>query len=319
MFIGDPRRVPRPSRDGASVGQADLRPTRGYRPDARRSFAPGRGCGVESANVRFLGFFHGFVAPFRGGAYIARERLWRYLVVPVVLNLLLGAGTMAAAARFFHEELGQILNSAPVMGWIFLFVMTVLGGVVLFIVLQPLLAAVFSDRLSEIVEKRVRGSAPAVPLLASSGRALVHALLKLVFYGLALVVGLALTALTGLGSLVGVGLGALFLAYDGFDYPLARRGATFGAKWAYLLRHPGLTIGFGLGSTLLYLVPLAVLVAPSFTAVGATLAFLDDEAASAARAEKRAAAAAAKAAAQADTKTPNAPENQHNRIDISAT
>ena len=83
-------------------------------------------------------------------------------------------------------------------------------------------------------------------------------------------------------------LGALFLAYDGFDYPLARRGTwDFGAKWAYLARHPGLTLGYGLGATLLYLVPLAFVVAPPFAAVGATLAFLDDETA---RARRQAAA-----------------------------
>ena len=58
-----------------------------------------------------------------------------------------------------------------------------------------------------------------------------HGLLKLVLYGIALVVGLGLTAVTGgLGSLIGIALGGLSLAYDGFDYPLARRGASFGAQ-----------------------------------------------------------------------------------------
>ena len=97
-------------------------------------------------------------------------------------------------------------------------------------------------------------------------------------YVVALTVGLALTAATGgLGSLGGIALGALFMAYDGFDYPLARRNLGFRAKWGYLARHPGLTIGYGLGATLLYLVPLAFVVAPPFAAVGATLAFLDDD------------------------------------------
>ena len=105
-----------------------------------------------------------------------------------------------------------------------------------------------------------------------------HGLLKLVLYAIALVTGLALTALTGIGSLVGLGLAALFLAYDGFDYPLARRGATFGAKWVYLVRHPAQTMGFGAGATLLYLIPFAFLVAPPFAAVGATLVFLEAEA-----------------------------------------
>jgi CysZ protein len=222
-----------------------------------------------------VGFFRGFLAPFRGGLYIARHRLWPYLLLPILLDLALGAATMFASARYWREELASTLTSAPVIGWIFLAVMTVLGGVVLFLVAQPLLLAVFADRLSERVERAVRGTAPAAPFIASTGRALVHGLLKLVLYGLALVVGLGLTAVTGIGSLVGVGLGAIFLAYDGFDYPLSRRGASFGKKWAYLARHPAQTIGFGLGSTLLYLIPLAVFVAPPFVAAGATLVFLE--------------------------------------------
>ena len=224
-----------------------------------------------------MGFFRGFVAPFRGAVFVAREGLWRHMVLPVVLNIALGLGTMVAASRFWKQELAGAVEGSPVVGWIFVAVMTVLGGVILFILLQPLLSAIFCDRLAETVERRVRGSAPSVPFLSSAGKALAHGLLKLALYALALGIGLALTAVTGVGSLVGVGLGALFLAYDGFDYPLARRGATFGGKWAYLAKNPGLTLGYGLGSYVLYLVPLALLVAPPFAAAGATLAYLDAE------------------------------------------
>jgi hypothetical protein len=52
---------------------------------------------------------------------------------------------------------------------------------------------------------------------------------------------------------------------------------TFKGKWAYLLRHPAITIGYGAGATLLYLIPFAVFVAPPFAGVGATLVFMEDE------------------------------------------
>ena len=103
-------------------------------------------------------------------------------------------------------------------------------------------------------------------------------MLKLLFYGIAVVVSMLLFSATGgLGIVVGFALGGLSLAYDGFDYPLARRGAGFGAKWAFLARNPMLTIGYGFGATVLYLIPLAVFVASPFAAVGATLAFIDLE------------------------------------------
>jgi len=230
-----------------------------------------------------VGLFRGFLAPFRGAIYIARERMWRHLIVPIIVNLALGVGTLLAAARFWRQDLAEFTAGSPVVGWIFLVVMTFLGGVLLFILLQPLVNAIFCDRLAEAVEKRVRGNAPRVPVLASVGKALGHGLLKLIFYAIALGLGLGLTAVTGVGSLVGIGLGAIFLAYDGFDYPLSRRGATFAGKWAYLGKNPGLALGYGLGTYALYLVPLAFLVAPPFAAVGATLAYLEADSRAAGR------------------------------------
>jgi uncharacterized protein involved in cysteine biosynthesis len=225
-----------------------------------------------------MGFFRGLVAPFRGGVYVMRHPLKRYLLVPFVLSVALAIITMVAARRYWGQELESMVASSPVLGNFFIGIMTVVGSVVLFLIAQPLLLAVFSDQLSERVEREVLGTAHTVPFLTSTGRALVHGLLKLVLYGIALVIGLGLTAVTGgLGSLIGIALAALSLAYDGFDYPLARRGASFGAKWAFLARHPGLTVGYGIGATVLYLIPLAVFVASPFAAVGATLAYIDTE------------------------------------------
>src|SRR5262245_31281233 len=229
-----------------------------------------------------MGFFRGLFAPFRGGLYVMRHPLKRYLVVPLLLSVGLAMVTMFAARQYWGRELESMVSGSPVLGNFFLGIMTVVGGVVLFLIGQPLLLAVFSDQLSERVERDVLGKAYTVPFLTSTGRALVHGLLKLVLYAVALVVGLGLTAVTGgLGSLIGIALGGLSLAYDGFDYPLARRGASFGAKWAFLASHPGLTVGYGIGATLLYMIPFAVFVASPFAAVGATLAYIDLDKASA--------------------------------------
>lgn len=258
-----------------------------------------------------MGLFRGFLAPFRGAIYIARERLWRHLIVPMLLNLALGVATLAVAGRYLKPEIAARLGDMPVLQWITLVGLSLLAGALIFILLQPLLSAVFCDRLSETVERRVRGTVPSMPLLASIGHALVHGLLKLALYGVAIGVGFALFAFTGIGSLVGVALGAIFLAYDGFDYPLARRNASFGAKWAYLMKHPFLSVGYGLGTYTLYLVPLAFVVAPPFAAAGATLAFLEDESREEARKSRAAAKALSKSAAASS-------EPKHNPVDISA-
>jgi uncharacterized protein involved in cysteine biosynthesis len=228
-----------------------------------------------------MGFFRGFFAPFRGGLYMLRHPLKRYLFMPFVLSAVLAVATMIGVHTWLVNDIhgpNPLFHVSPPLDWLVMAFLTLLFGAVLFLIGQPVLNAVFVDRLSERVERDVVGTAPTAPFFASTGRALVHGLLKLVLYGIAFVVGLGLTAVTGgLGSLIGIGLGALSLAYDGFDYPLARRHATFGAKWAFLARHPGLTVGYGIGATLLYLIPFAVFVASPFAAVGATLAYIDLE------------------------------------------
>lgn len=224
-----------------------------------------------------MGFFRGLLAPFRGAAFLSRERLWHLVLLPALANLVLATGAALAFANYWREELAHKTVGTPALDWLLFGAATAVGALVLFIVFQPVAGAIFNDHLSERVERKLRGDVPRAPFFASVGRSLVHALLKLVLYGLAVVAGLGLTAVTGIGGAIGVALGVLFLAYDGFDFPLARRGVGFGGKWRYLALHPALTIGYGVGAMLLYLVPLAFLIAPPLAAVGATLAFIDAE------------------------------------------
>jgi len=246
-----------------------------------------------------VGFVRGFLAPFRGALFIAQQRLWRYLLLPLLINIGLALATLWGAAIFLRQEFDGMIRSTPVLGWIGLVAITGVLGAVLFIVLQPVLGAIFNDRLSARVETQVRGKAAEAPFLLSTGQAIGHGLLKLLLYAVALVIGMVLTTLTGIGSVIGLGLGAIFLAYDGFDFPLSRRGKGFAAKWGYLGRHPAMALGFGVGATVLYFIPLAFVVAPPFAAAGATLVFLDADARAEARAARRAQRAQLKAARRA--------------------
>ncbi len=222
-----------------------------------------------------MGLLRGFLAPFRGAAFVARHRLWGYVLLPILVNAALSGTTLYFAARYVRRELATLFVSSPTVAWILLVVLTMLLGTVLFIVAQPIVGAPFCDLLSEKVEEKVRGTRPSVGFFSAAFRSVLHGLLKAVFYAAALLLGIALSAVTGVGGAVGLAFGAVFLAYDGFDYPLARRNASFADKWRYLAAHPGLTAGYGLGTTLLYLIPFAILIAPPFAAAGATLAFLN--------------------------------------------
>jgi CysZ protein len=225
-----------------------------------------------------VGFFHGLVAPFRGVAFVARHHLWWYLLLPALINLVLVSATIALAIHLVRERFGTPDGLATsILAWIGIAVVSALLALLLFIVGQAVVGAPFVDSLTERTEALVRGEHPRVGLLTSSWQAVWHGLLKGLLYAVALLLTLALSALTVVGGLVWIAVSALFLAFDGFDYPLARRKVGFGGKWRYLVLHPGQTLGYCVGATLLYLVPLAIVVAPAFAAVGATLAYLDTD------------------------------------------
>jgi uncharacterized protein involved in cysteine biosynthesis len=208
---------------------------------------------------------------------VARHRLWHFLLVPALLNTALVAGSVLLGVRVGRRLLGtgSVASSLPVA--IGLWAVAVLLGLVFFVVSQPLLAAPFVDALTEKTESVVRGTHPRIGFWVGVWRSLLHGGLKLLCYLGALALVWALTVLTGVGGGIGAVLSAVLLAYDGFDYPLGRRDAGFGRKWRYLLLHPGQTLGYCVGTSLLYLFLPAIVVAPAFAAVGATLVFLDTD------------------------------------------
>ena len=139
-----------------------------------------------------MGFFRGFVAPFRGAIFVSRERLWHLVVLPVLMNIALAGAAAWAAARYWGQELADRAIGSEALASLLFVAVTGLGAIVLFVILQPLLGAISNDILAERVERKVLGETPRPPFFASAGRAMGHAILKLVLYALAFVTGLGL-------------------------------------------------------------------------------------------------------------------------------
>jgi len=218
-----------------------------------------------------VGLFRGIWAPFRGALFVARHKLWWHVLLPFIINLVLAVGAGLFAADLVQSQ----LEYEGFWQWIAVIVVALL----LFIFGQPVIAAPFVDILTEKVEVIVTGKTESMSLVKSIFLALWHGLLKSGLYAVGLLVTAVLFMTTGVGGLFGTVLTALFLAYDGFDYPLARRISGFRRKWRYLLlENPGQTLGYATGASVMFMVPFAALIAPPFAAVGATLAFLDAEA-----------------------------------------
>jgi CysZ protein len=221
-----------------------------------------------------VGLIRGLAAPFRGAAFVAKHGLWGYVALPLFVNL--GLAVLSGAIAFWgvsnwsasHDsvwwQLGTVLLSL---------VLTV----PVFLILYPVVSSPFIDVLTEKTELIVKGGHPTAGLVAGAAQAILHGVAKSALYLLALAMTVGLSLVSGPGALLGVMLGALFMAYDGFDFPLARRRVAFADKWKYLFSRPGQTVGYCLSASLVYALPLAFIVIPPFLAVGATLVYLDEQ------------------------------------------
>lgn len=220
-----------------------------------------------------MGLIRGLGAPFRGAAFVAKHGLWGYVAMPIVANAAI-ALLSAVVAYWLVSRWGS--DHAGVwwkMGTLFL---SLVLTVPVFLVFYPVVASPFVDLLTEKTEKIVAGGHPSAGFWVGATQAVLHGAAKSALYLFALTLTVLLSAVSGPGALLGLLLGSVFLAFDGFDFPLARRRVGFFGKWRYLWARPAQTAGYCVAASLVFAVPLAFVVAPPFLAVGATLAYLDE-------------------------------------------
>ncbi len=249
----------------------------------------------------------GATYPFRALLLFKEQpTLLSYLVVPLVLNIGIGAGLYAGILRPTWRWLTGELNTLTVwidqgvtrlpewlaflayagdgLSWVirigFGLILLVLVG---FLLAQfgALLGAPWYGKLSEKIEKRqTQGLVNIeVGLLKDIGRALQFELSKL---AITLVVGLGcllLNLLPGLGALLatvgGVTLGATLVCLDFLDAPLERRRLAFRQKLSLVYRNLPATAGFGLVCLLLVSIPLLNLLTVPLCVASGTLFFCD--------------------------------------------
>ncbi|HEY8038921.1 MAG TPA: EI24 domain-containing protein [Polyangiaceae bacterium] len=207
-----------------------------------------------------MGFFGGAGAFFEGMAFVvATPRVWARALVPMLAALVLFAGLGAlgvwAAMRLADGVLGVLLA---------------LPAILLALVLALALAQPVSGwALDGIVRaKRQEMGLPRLP----EGSALDAMLGSLAAALLAFAIGLpVIAALTVAGWLfppavvvtlpLKLFVGALMIAWDLVDYPLAMHGVRLGDRFRWVADHFGAFLGFGLAATMFFAVPVLGLLA----------------------------------------------------------
>jgi CysZ protein len=218
----------------------------------------------------------------------AHPRLWKWIIAPAVVTLVLFAGLVLGVLHFADRLTGWVVSHLP--SWAVHVASSLLTAVIavalwaavalVFVPLVGMIAGPFNETLSEHVEEAITGR-PSPPFslpvfLHGLALAIVHGIRRL----LATLAGIAVVFLLGFVPVIGtvaaiavtVWLAAYATAYDCYDAVFGRRAMAYGDKMAYLARHRWRTMGLGGAVAAMLLVPGLNLIALGLGAAGATVA-----------------------------------------------
>jgi CysZ protein len=232
---------------------------------------------------------------FRGMGYFGRgwrvafgqARVVPFVLLPAALTVAVaGGGSLYAYHRAQEFVARHSAGHGALWGaivWLFVVVFVLATAYVLYVASCLLATAPFAGVLSERAEQ-VHTGEKVTPqtwreIFALSTRGLGQAILGVFLY-LAIAVPLFVVqwfvpVIAPFLWIVGVVQAALFFAFDAFNEPQHRRGASFGGKWRFIVTHLAESLGFGTSVALLMMVPFLSIIVTPVAIVGGTLLYLD--------------------------------------------
>jgi CysZ protein len=239
-------------------------------------------------------FLGGLLYPLRALSLIVRNPgLWSYILIPLLINLLLGivlyTGLVTAGTATIDQVLaGLNPDVLPILrGLLQALLLIVLFVAVGFVLVRfgVLLGSPWYGKLSETLEQILIGSAPPARPLTLAGisydlwRSLGFEVKKLLLFFMLWLPLLLFNFLPGVGQLIvsggSIALGAFIACLDFFDPPLERRRLRFRAKIAQVRQGLPASAGFGLICFGLVSVPFLNLLAIPLCITAGTLFFCE--------------------------------------------
>jgi CysZ protein len=230
----------------------------------------------------------GFFLPFQGLRIIARPGLRRYVIVPLLLNILIFAGLAYLAGSYFDDFMNRWLPThswLEFLRWILWILFATAYAVAMFYsftLIANLIASPFNAMLAARVEQKLTGQMPAdsdESLLKAIGPAVSGEIGKIVYFLSRALPLLLLFLVPGLNILVTVAwllFGFWFLAVEYADYPMGNHAIRPKQQRLALRKTRLQSLSFGAGVTVLMLIPFVQLAAMPAAVAGATRFWVDD-------------------------------------------
>lgn len=229
--------------------------------------------------MRLHSFWFGLTLPIRAFRFIfSHPVLVFWSVLPIGLTLLLSGFLIKSLQEWAQQRLlilltGWGLSPEGWLAWIalaFSQILLFLVAALSFSFVAGIAAAPFNDFLAENTERWASPKLSPVPQSRGWLRLVGLDVVKTIIATAAMIVAFALSFVPVIGF---VAVGAIFLlmTFQYISYPQTRRGHGLGEGFRFIARHLFACLGFGLGFTFLFSIPLVSSLALPLAVVGGTL------------------------------------------------
>lgn len=230
-----------------------------------------------------ISFLRGVSCVFRGIPLLRRPGVRRYVIAPLLINLLMFIALVGYGIDRFAELTAWIETLLPAwlswldwLLWPVFIVIVLLAGFVVCLLLATLIAAPFTGPLAAAIETQLRGRTPTSErgFIAEGAAALAGEVRKFGYFAIR-AAPLGLLALIPGVNLIAAPLWLLFsawmLALEYVEVPLGNHGHTFPAVRARLQRQRLPALGFGATILVLTMIPFVNLLVIPVAVAGATV------------------------------------------------
>ncbi|MDX2478939.1 MAG: EI24 domain-containing protein [Desulfuromusa sp.] len=239
------------------------------------------------------GFARGFSYPLRAAKFFRHKPgLLRYLVIPLVINLLVFTATVYFGLDLFQGMLDTYAPSTEVwygvllyyLAWTVALLLTTVIVFFSFTVIGNLIASPFNELLSERTEALIQGtqsedSFSLQHFWKESRHAIIVEIKKMAVFVACMVVLFGLNFIPGIGSLIyavlAPGFMLFFLVIEYMAFVLMRKHLSFAEQRRYIFKHPILMFGYACGVFCMLAIPFVQFFCIPLAVVGATLLWCD--------------------------------------------
>ncbi len=223
----------------------------------------------------------------KGFALIKRPGIRRYVITPLLMNILLFGGLIYAGYAQFSPFVNWLLSFLPdwlgFLEWILWTFFTSFAAFFVFFVFTPvanIISAPFNAVMSEKIEEMLTGKdinsgVDLITIIKDSIMSQLRKLLYIAIWSAGLLLISFIPVINLISPVLWIIFGSWLLALEYMDYPMGNHDITFQQQKDQLKKRRGLALGFGGGVMVLTSIPIInFLVMPMATA-GATVMWVE--------------------------------------------